>query len=171
MVPGTQPNGWRCQECAQLCAPPSHVFDVAAFPQDIAGIVAIMQQKHHSQKDVVAERGCGALANLAKGNQTNREAIRDAGGIVAVVACLAALGKTHEKVAEKGCWALWILAAGNQTNQDAIRDAGGVAVVKASKVNTHRHRDPLLKMLDSSRKRKRKRTSSSSSSSHKKLKN
>jgi len=69
-----------------------------------------------------AIRAATALSNLSVGNQKNRDAIREGGGITR----LALLVKTGGEAAAAATEALGNLAVKNSANKDAIREAGGV---------------------------------------------
>ncbi len=83
-------------------------------------MVALLLRAHDLYtKQIVAE----ALWRLAENNATNKDAIREAGGIPPLVALLSALDYGTRRNA---VLALSNLANNNASNKDAIREAGGI---------------------------------------------
>ena len=74
------------------------------------------------------KRAAMTMERLSFENDTNQDAIREAGGIAPLVALLGA--GADSDVARCAAGALWNLAD-NATNEDAIREAGGIAPLVA----------------------------------------
>ena len=91
----------------------------------------VAAMRRHALDAKVLGGGCGALYNLACGDEMHKQEIMDAGGLTATVT---AMGQ-HTAVADvqrNGCRLLQSLVYGNAARTQAVRDAGGVAAAAAS---------------------------------------
>ena len=91
------------------------IFDVAALTA-------------HKASASVCKNACRAIINVTGGNNAaNSDAVREAGGIPAIVAALTT-HKANAKVCEQACLALRNLMVSNAANKDAVRADTGVGI-------------------------------------------
>ena len=76
-----------------------------------------------------ARSAAGALQNLAISNDTNKNAVREAGAIAPLVVLLQAGAGSEAATSAAG--ALWNLVIANGINKNAIREAGAIAPLDA----------------------------------------
>ena len=79
---------------------------------------------------------CEKICDLALNNAANKDAIRAAGGIPALVAALTT-HKNSASVCEQACRAMINLTDDNAANRDAVREARGIPAVVAA-LTTHK---------------------------------
>lgn len=82
-------------------------------------LVELLREKQHSS---AAALSAVALRNLARNCPSNQDAIREAGGILALVALLSSNSATSQEAAQ----ALRCIVRNNVTNREALHKAGGV---------------------------------------------
>jgi len=117
------------------CTALKHMTKVDGIHRDLIfqhdGIRTLIEiMKRHLGHHQLQKEACSLMANLAFENTNNKNAIREAHGIVVLL-----LGMKHHldasaEVQEMGCLALWKLSFENATNRDAIRDAGGLNAIR-----------------------------------------
>ena len=93
----------------------------------IAVILRMLDVQGASNADV-AEKGCGALLNLAD-NADNKNRIGEAGGIAMILRMLEVHGVSNAGVAKQGCGALYNVTCNNDDNKKRIGEAGGIAMI------------------------------------------
>jgi len=85
---------------------------------------------HGETNASVATAGCGALRNLACGNNdANKTTIVSSGGIPLIFRLLEAHGETNASVAEAGCGVLCSLTHKNDANTATIVSSGGIPLI------------------------------------------
>jgi hypothetical protein len=73
--------------------------------------------------DEVRHQAAGLLMGISSSNDINRDAVRDANGIVPLVQLLV---DANTMVRQKAAGSLLVLACNSPRNQEVIREAGGI---------------------------------------------